>query len=105
MDKFFKNHLYRWTYDKLKKDPKRFGSDGANSLFMQTYLKEVIGIFVPISAIKTITSISRIKSEVLLDNPQYDSRVKDKPKKQKVKPLCSNESDGYIDDSEEKRSN
>lgn len=84
MDNFFKNQLYRWTYDKLKEKPEVFGSDGCNALYMHTYLKEYFNIKVPIHAIKVITTISRIKSRILLENPQWDSRVKDRPKKKKL---------------------
>jgi hypothetical protein len=52
---------------------------------MQTYLEENYNVILPISAMKAISSVSRIKSKVLLKNPQYDKREKDKPKKRKNK--------------------
>ncbi|MDC0932697.1 hypothetical protein OAR97_02510 [Arcobacteraceae bacterium] len=85
MDKYFKKQLYKWTYDKLKNNPEKFGADGCNALYMKTYLFESYGIDVSISAMKTISTISRIKSYVLLKNPQFDKRVKDRPKKRKKK--------------------
>lgn len=84
MDKFFKNQLYVWTYDKLKANPKSFGVDGCNALFMKTYLYENYGVDLPIIAMKTISTVSRIKSEVLLKNPQWDKREKDKPRPRKI---------------------
>ena len=104
MDKFFKNQLYRWAYNKLKKDPKRFGTDGCNALFMQTYLFEIYNIFVPISALKATSSISRIKSDILLENPQWDKRDKDKSK-MKIKESLHKKDNNYVENSEENRSN
>lgn len=83
MDKFFKKQLYVWTYSKLKNCPEKFGVDGCNALFMKTYLKEHYNVDLPISAMKTISTVSRIKSEVLLQNPQWDKREKDQPKRKK----------------------
>ena len=40
MDNFFKNQLYKWTYEKIKSNPKKFGGDFSNSLIMYEYLKE-----------------------------------------------------------------
>ena len=40
MDKNFKNELYKWTYEKIKSNPKKFGGDFSNSLIMYEYLKE-----------------------------------------------------------------
>lgn len=90
MDNFFKNQLYRWAYDKLKEEPKKFGADGCNSLYMQVYLKEFHNTILPISTLKTISTLSRIKSEILLQNPQWDTRVKDRPKKKKQSKNHSN---------------
>jgi len=87
MDKYLKNQLYRWTYDKLKNNPDKFGVDGCNALYMKTYLFEFYGIDLPISAMKAISTVSRIKSNVLLKNPQFDKRVKDRPKKKKEKTI------------------
>ena len=83
MDNFLKNQLYRWTYEKIKSNPKKFGADECNSLFMQTYLMEHYGINLPQSALKVISTVSRIKSDLLLKNPQFDFRVKHKPKSRK----------------------
>ncbi|MFY4805859.1 hypothetical protein ACOTVJ_05620 [Aliarcobacter butzleri] len=83
MDNFFKKQLYVWTYEKIKSNPNKFGADGCNALFMQTYLKEIHGVDLPLSVYSTISTVSRIKSDLLLKNPQYDKRVKDRPKKRK----------------------
>jgi len=84
MDNFFKNQLYKWAYDKLKEEPEKFGADGCNSLYMQVYLKEFHNTVLSISTLKTISTLSRIKSEILLQNPDLDTRVKDRPKKKKI---------------------
>jgi hypothetical protein len=83
MDNFFKKQLYVWTYEKIKSNPNKFGADGCNALLMKTYFKEVHGVDLPESAFSTISTVSRIKSDLLLKNPQYDKRVKDRPKKRK----------------------
>jgi hypothetical protein len=85
MDNFFNTQLYKWTFEKLVTNPNKFGSDDCNALYMQTYLEENYNVILPISAMKAISSVSRIKSKVLLKNPQYDKREKDKPKKRKNK--------------------
>ena len=66
MDKFFKKQLYVWTYEKIKSNPKKFGGDECNSLLMQTYIYENYNIYLPQSALKAATTVSRIKSKLLL---------------------------------------
>lgn len=84
MDNFFKNQLYRWTYDKIKSDPKKFGGDFSNALIQIEYAKEFYdGMVDTIIKIKTLVSVSRIKNKLLADNPDLDNRVKHKPKKRK----------------------
>ena len=84
MDNFFKNQLYRWTYDKIKSDPKKFGGDFSNALIQIEYEKEFYDSMVDtIIKIKTLVSVSRIKNKLLADNPDLDNRVKHKPKKRK----------------------
>lgn len=84
MDNFFKNQLYRWTYDKIKSDPKKFGGDFSNALIQIEYAKEFYDAMVDtIIKIKTLVSVSRIKNKLLADNPDLDNRVKHKPKKRK----------------------
>ncbi len=84
MDNFLKNQLYRWTYEKIKSNPKKFGGDSCNALLMQKYIQEVYNIFLPLEAFVTITTVSRIKSDLLLENPHFDFRVKHKSKKRKL---------------------
>lgn len=84
MDNFFKNQLYRWAYDKIKSDPKKFGGDFSNALIQIEYAKEFYdGMVDTIIKIKTLVSVSRIKNKLLADNPDLDNRVKHKPKKRK----------------------
>lgn len=84
MDNFFKKQLYVWTYEKIKSNPKKFGGDECNSLLMQTYIYENYNIYLPQSALKAISTVSRIKSNLLLNNPRFDNRVKNKPKSKKI---------------------
>ncbi len=85
MDNFTRNQLYRWTYEKIKANPLRFGGDESNALIQLAYLQELHrGETVeqlPPTVIKAIVSISRIKNKLLSKYPQYDLRVKHKPKK------------------------
>lgn len=84
MDNFFKNQLHKWTYDKIKSEPKKFGGDFSNSFIQIEYAKEFYdGMVDTIIKIKTLVSISRIKNKLLEDNPELDYRVKHKPKKRK----------------------
>lgn len=87
MDNFFRNQLYRWTYDSIKSNPKKFGGDRCNPLLMQKYIQEAYNIYLPLEAYITITTVSRIKSDLLLKNPHFDFRVKHKPKKREKTPL------------------
>jgi len=83
MDNFLKKQFYVWVYTKLKEEPNKFGVDGCNALFMQKYLEEHYNVYLPIGALRAISTVSRVKSEVLLQNPQWDNRVKDAPKSKK----------------------
>lgn len=88
MDNFLKNQLYRWTYEKIKSNPKKFGGDFSNSLIMYEYLKE----FYNDSAVyelepqlmSILSTISRIKNKLLEKNPHFDFRIKYKKRKQKI---------------------
>lgn len=83
MDKFTHKKINDWIYSKLEKNPMNFGQDDCNALFMRTYILEHYNIDLPISAYKAISTVSRKKSQILLDNPQWDYRERDKPKKRK----------------------
>ncbi len=85
MDKFLKNQLYKWTYDKIKSDPKKFGGDFSNSLIMYEYLKEFystdnVSQLEP-QLMSILSTVSRIKNKLLKKNPDFDNRTKYKPKK------------------------
>ena len=81
MDNFLKNQLYRWTYEKIKSNPKKFGGDDSNSLIMQSYFYEVYNIDLPKGAYKILSTVSRNKNKLLIQNPQFDKRIKYKSKK------------------------
>jgi len=85
MDNFVKNQHYRWAFDKIKSDPEKFGGDVSNAFIQIEYAKEFYdGAVDTVIKIKTLVSISRIKNKLLLQNPQFDNRVKYKPKKRKT---------------------
>lgn len=84
MDNFLKNQLYKWTYDKMKSNPKKFGGDYSNAYIQIEYAKEFYNSTVDtVVKMKTLVSISRIKNKLLIKNPQFDFRTKYKPKSRK----------------------
>jgi len=84
MDNFLKNQLYRWTYDKIQSNPKKFGGDFSNSLIMYEYLIEFYAddkvIQLEPQLMSILSTISRIKNKLLKKNPHLDFRTKYKPK-------------------------
>lgn len=86
MDNFFKKQLYRWTYDKIKSNPKKFGGDFSNPLIMYEYLKEFYAnesvLQLEPQLMSILSTISRIKNKILRKNPHLDYRTKYKPKKE-----------------------
>jgi len=85
MDKFLKKQLYVWVYDKIKDNPKKFGGDFSNSLIMYEYLKEFYSNerveHLEPQLMSVLSTISRIKNKLLEDNPQFDCRTKQLPKR------------------------
>lgn len=89
MDKFLKNQLYVWVYDKIKSNPKKFGGDFSNSLIMYEYLKEFYSDSVVYELepqlMSLLSTVSRIKNKLLIKNPKFDFRTKYKPKEKSPK--------------------
>lgn len=83
MDKFTHKKINDWIYSKLEENPNKFGADDCNALFIHSYVYEHYGIYLPIPLCKAISTVSRKKSKILLDNPQWDYRKRDRPKKRK----------------------
>jgi hypothetical protein len=84
MDKYLKQQLYVWVYEKIKSNPKRFGGDLSNSLIMSEYLKEFYAdemvMNLESEVMSILSTVSRIKNKILEKNPQFDYRVKNKIK-------------------------
>lgn len=84
MDNFFKNQLYRWTYEKIKKNPKKFGGDFGNSLIMYEYTISFYSDFGVVELepqlFSIISTVSRIRNKILEKNPHLDFRIKYKKK-------------------------
>jgi len=84
MDKYLKQQLYIWTYEKIKSNPKKFGGDFSNSAIMYEYLiefyanDEVCQLQQELMSI--LSTVSRIKNKLLVKNPQFDYRMKHKAK-------------------------
>lgn len=81
MDNFVQNQLYRWTYDKIKSNPKYYGGDVGNPAIILTYLEEMK--YLSISTVRHSVAVSRIRNKLLEKFPQYDNREKYKPKSRK----------------------
>ena len=85
MDNFFKNHLYKWTYEKKKSIQKKYGWDFSNSLIMYEYLNEFYNDFAVYELepqlMSILSTVSRIKNKLLEKNPHFDFRTKYKAKK------------------------
>lgn len=87
MDNFLKKQLYKWTYDKIKSNPKKFGGNFSNRYIMHEYIKEfysgcVVDELEP-QLMSIISTISRIKNKLLEKNPHFDYRTKHKQKRLK----------------------
>ena len=78
MDKIFRKQLYKWVYDKIKSNPKKFGGDYSNSLIMLEYLKEFYSDFsvheLEPQLMSILSTISRIKNK-LLENEDIKSAL------------------------------
>jgi len=90
MDKFLKNQLYKWTYDKINSNPKKFGGDFSNYLIMYEYLLEFyaddnVSQLEP-QLMSILSTVSRIKNKLLEKNPHLDYRIKNKRKRGKKQP-------------------
>ncbi len=88
MDNFLQNQLYRWTYEKIKSNPKKFGGDFSNSLIMYEYLKDFYNDFTVYELepqlMSILSTVSRIKNKLLEKNPHFDFRVKFRSKIKKI---------------------
>ena len=88
MDKYLKQQLYAWVYEKIQSDPKKFGGDCSNSLIMYEYLLEFYGDEkvnqLPAELMSVLSTVSRIKNTLLEKNPQFDYRVKFLPKQKRM---------------------
>lgn len=87
MDKIFKKQLYKWVYDKIKSNPKKFGGDYSNSFIMFEYLQEFYSDYLVYQLepklMSVLSTVSRIKNKLLVKNPRFDYRAIHKPKKQR----------------------
>ena len=73
MDNFLRNQLYKWTYEKIKSNPKKFGGDFSNSLIMYEYLKEFYSDYsvyqLELRLMSVLSTVSRIKNKLLIMRP------------------------------------
>ena len=92
MDKIFRKQLYKWVYDKIKSNPKKFGGDYSNSSIMYEYLKEFYSDYsvyqLESRLMSVLSTVSRIKNKLLIRNPHFDYRNIHKPKNIK-RALCT----------------
>jgi len=84
MDKYLKQQLYTWTYEKIKSNPKRFGGDFSNPIIMHEYMMEFYSDYTVVQleqgVFSILSTVSRIKNKLLEKNPQFDCRIKYKAK-------------------------
>lgn len=79
--------IIEWTLNKLKSNPKLYGGDNGNNEIILAYLKETN----PFATIVSLTTesiahsvaVSRCKNKLLEQYPEYDFRVRNKPKVKK----------------------
>ena len=87
MDKYLKKQLYKWTYEKIKSNPKKFGGDFSNSLIMYEYLKEFYSdsyvIELEPQLMSILSTVSRIKNKLLVKHHEFENRTKYRPKNSK----------------------
>lgn len=84
MDKYLKQQIYTWVYNKIKSNPQKFGGDSSNPAIMFEYLLE----FYPHESVvqlqqqtmSLLTTVSRIKNKLLKRHPQYDCRIRHRVK-------------------------
>lgn len=80
MDNFLKNQLYRWTYEKIKSNPKKFGGDFGNSLITYEYLLDFYSDYSVIElnpqVMSILSTVSRIRNKILEKNPHFVYRTK-----------------------------
>ncbi|MCG3665394.1 hypothetical protein L5F09_06515 [Aliarcobacter butzleri] len=84
MDNFLRNQLYKWTYEKIKSNPKKFGGDFGNAEIMHSFLLEFFGDKIvsslEVNNFSILSSISRIRNKLLKKNHHFDFRIKYKTK-------------------------
>lgn len=85
MDKYLKKQLYVWTFDKIKDNPKKFGGDNSNASIMHEYMNEFYSdshvMQLETGLFSVLSTVSRIKNQLLEDNPKFDCRTRYKSKK------------------------
>ena len=83
MDKGFKQQLYKWSYEKIKSNPKRFGGDYSTAEIMLEYLLEFYKdrqvSSLDIRTMSLLNTITRMKNKLLIKHPHFDYRTKYKP--------------------------
>lgn len=84
MDKYLKQQLKAWAYDKIVSNPKKFGGDFGNAHIMYAYLIEFYGSSLvnelEEQQMSILSTISRDRNKLLLKHPELDCRIKHKAK-------------------------
>lgn len=88
MKKFDKEQIKKWILQALQQDPKKFGGDDSNAEITRAYtiaMQEGTKVEnLTITVFKDISTVSRQKNKLLREYPEYDFRLKYKPRKQKL---------------------
>jgi hypothetical protein len=79
-----KNIFYEWTLEKIENNPQLFGGDNGNPAIIKEYLTQMHGKTkaedLTLSAISQSVGVSRDRNKILEEYPQYDHRIKYRPK-------------------------
>lgn len=82
-----KETITQWTLRKLESNPELYGGDNGNNEIILAYIKETHTFgFVNSLTVETIAhsvAVSRCKNKLLELHPEFDYRIKNKPKKKK----------------------
>lgn len=83
-DYVIKGTINTWVFDKLIENPDLYGGDNGNAAIQLQYIIEMNqGKRVDVLTLETFkhsTAVSRAKNDLLKRYPEFDRRVKNKPK-------------------------
>lgn len=89
MSELLRKQIHDWEYEKIKSNPRMYGGDKGSPLIMKAYIQEFHSgkkaEQLADSVYSILSTVNRVKNDLLLKNPQFDFREKNKPKTKKQK--------------------